>query len=224
MTITNWPMADRPREKLLLHGAKYLSDAELIAILFQTGMRGKTALDLAREVLIKFGGLKTLLTTNAMEVCQQEGIGKAKYALLQAGLELGLRYQSDPLQPGDLLNNPEAAKRFLISRLQDYPQEVFACLFLDTLQRVICFEELFYGTINESSVYPREILKRGLKYNAAKVILAHNHPSGSPQPSQADCDITLLLKETLALVDIQVIDHIIVGHRVCVSLAEGGYL
>lgn len=224
MAIINWPVTERPREKLLQHGAKYLSDAEILAIFLRTGVRGKTALDIARELLTEFGGLKKLCNTDVQTLLQKSGFGKAKYACLQAALELGQRYLKDTHSVGETLPSSEAAKKFLQHRLKDYPHEVFACLFLNSHHRILGYEELFHGTINESSVYPREVVKRSLSYNAAKIILAHNHPSGDPTPSQADCELTLLLKETLAIVDTKVIDHIIVGHGECVSLAESGQM
>jgi DNA repair protein RadC len=224
MAITNWPAEERPREKLLLRGAKNLSDAELLAIFLHTGTRGKTALDMARELLSEAGSLKKLLNSSAEHLCQTLGFGKAKYAALKAAIELGQRYLDETVKIGEPLNSSNAAKRFLSQRLKDYPHEVFACLFLNSHHRLLGFEELFHGTINESNVYPREVVKRGLAHNAAKIILAHNHPSGNPTPSQADCDITLLLKQTLALVEIKVIDHIIVGHNDCLSLVESGYI
>jgi DNA repair protein RadC len=224
MAITNWPATERPREKLLINGAKNLSDAELLAIFLHTGTRGKTALDIARELLGEFGSLKKLLNSAPERLCQTRGIGNAKYALLKAATELGQRYLDETLQIGETLSSSIAAKRFLSHRLKDYPHEVFACLFLNSHHRLLGFEELFHGTINESNVYPREVVKRGLAHNAAKIILAHNHPSGNPTLSQADCDVTLLLQQTLALVEIKVIDHIIVGHHDCLSLVELGYI
>jgi DNA repair protein RadC len=224
MAIRNWPTEERPREKLLQQGARQLSDAELLAIFLRTGVRGKSALDIARELLTEFGSLKLLLNTEAKVLCQQLGLGKAKYAGLQAALELGQRYLSETLKVGETLHSSQAAKKFLSYHLKDYEQEVFACLFLNAHHRILGFEELFHGTISESSVYPREVVKRALAHNTAKVILAHNHPSGDPTPSQADCDVTLLLKQSLALIDVKVIDHIVVGHYECISLAEGGYL
>jgi DNA repair protein RadC len=224
MAITNWPAEERPREKLLLRGAKNLSDAELLAIFLHTGTRGKTALDMARELLSEAGSLKKLLNSSAENLCQTLGFGKAKYAALKAAIELGQRYLDETVKIGEPLNSSSAAKSFLSQRLKDYPHEVFACLFLNSHHRLLGFEELFHGTINESNVYPREVVKRGLAHNAAKIILAHNHPSGNTTPSQADCDITLLLKQTLALVEIKVVDHIIVGHNDCLSLVESGYI
>jgi DNA repair protein RadC len=224
MAITDWLEAERPREKLLARGAKNLSDAELLAIFLRTGMRGKTALDLAQDLLSEYGSLKKLLAIPLSNLTNKRGLGSAKAAALKAAVEVGLRFHAEILQIGDRLDNATAAKNFLIQRLCGYQQEVFACLFLDSRHCVLAFEELFFGTINESSVYPREVVKRGLANNAAEVILTHNHPSGNPTPSEADRDITFLLKQALGLVDIKVIDHIIVGHQKCLSLAELGQI
>ena len=224
MTINNWPLAERPREKLLTHGSKHLSDAELIAILLQTGTRGKTALDIARELLAEFGSLKKLFNTDQHSLDKFPGLGAAKYAMLKAALELGRRYFEEPLPLGETLNNSETTKRCLATRLQDYTNEVFACLFLDNRHRVICFEELFHGTLNEAAVYPREVVKRCLTHNASKIILAHNHPSGDAFPSLADRDVTQSLKAALALIDVHILDHIIVGNKDHFSFAEAGLI
>lgn len=224
MTMTNWPLAERPREKLLRKGAKALSDAELLAIFLCTGTRGKTALDLARELLMKYGGLKKIAHTDVSQLFQNKGFGKAKYARLKAAIELGCRYLEEDLPVGEPLTNSNLTKRFLANRLKDYPHEVFACLFLDNHNRIICYEELFHGTINESNVYPREVVKCGLKHNAAKVILAHNHPSGNLTPSESDQEVTQLLQKALALISILVIDHVIVGGNKTLSFAEAGLL
>ncbi|MCD6039891.1 MAG: hypothetical protein K0S27_1291 [Gammaproteobacteria bacterium] len=224
MTIANWPLAERPREKLLQHGPKNLSDAELLAIFFCTGTRGRTALDIARELLREYGGLKKIAAADPILLFQKKGFGKAKYAMLKAAIELGRRYLEEDIPLGEPLTNSHLTKRFLANRLKDYPHEVFACLFLDNLNRIICYEELCHGTINETNVYPRELIKLGLKHNAAKVILAHNHPSGNPTPSQADQDMTQLLKQVLTVVNIQVIDHVIAGHNKTFSFAEAGLL
>lgn len=224
MTITQWPLAEQPREKIMLHGAKYLSDSELIAIFLRTGVRGKSAIEIARELLIKYGSLKNLFNAEPHELYQKRGIGKAKYAMLQAVVELGRRYFNEEISLGEPLQNSTLTKQFIKNHLRDYQQEVFACLFLDIQNRILCFDELFFGTINEASIYPREIVKRALKHNAAKIILAHNHPSGKAIPSQADKDITQLLKKTLMLVEIHVIDHIIVGCNDSFSFAEAGLL
>jgi DNA repair protein RadC len=222
MAIKEWPQDERPREKLLARGAKNLSDAELLAIFLRTGTRGKTAVDLARDLIMQFGSLKKLLTTAPVTLFETTGVGKAKYSALAAAVELGMRYQNEAIKIGQTLQSSQHAKSFLTQRLGAYAHEVFACLFLDSHQRVLAFEELFQGTINESNVYPREVVKRGLAHNAAKVILAHNHPSSRLTPSQADCDITNLLKQAMGLVGIQVIDHIIVGQNDALSLVECG--
>lgn len=224
MAITNWPAAERPREKLLLHGAKHLSDAELLAIFIHSGCRGKTAVDMARELLSTVGSLKKLLNSTPNDLLMKPGVGKAKVALLKAALELGRRFQEETLVKGELLNNSQAAQHFLFYRLKDYAHEVFACLFLDLQLRVLGFDEISHGTLHEANIYPREIIKLALAHNAAKIILAHNHPSGNITPSQTDCDMTHLLKNSLALVDIQVIDHIIVGHDRCLSMADSGHI
>jgi DNA repair protein RadC len=224
MSINQWPVAERPREKLLLHGAKSLSDAELLAIFLRTGVVGRTAVDIARDLLIEFGSLQKILQLSAQVLCQKRGIAKAKYALLQAGLELGHRYFNTDIQVGKKLNNPKLTKQFLLRQMGNYPHEVFACLFLDNHHRLICFEELFQGTLTHASVYPREVVKKALMHNAAKVIFAHNHPSGYAIPSLADKELTLLLQQALALVEIKVIDHIIVGGQQNVSFAEAGLI
>jgi DNA repair protein RadC len=222
MAITDWLPAERPREKLMSRGAKNLSDAELLAIFLRTGIRGKTALDLAHDLLNTYGSLKKLAAAPDHTLIQQRGLGSAKACALKAAMEIGQRCHAEPLPAGAILKSAAAAKLFLTQRLGCYQQEVFACLFLDSRHRVLAFEELFFGTIDESSVYPREVVKRSLAHNAAKVILAHNHPSGNPTPSQADRDVTCILKQALELVDITVVDHIIIGHQECVSLVEIG--
>lgn len=224
MTINHWPSNERPREKLLNLGAKYLSDAEILAIFLRTGTRGKTALDIARELLSEFGSLKKLLTAEPPFFYRKPGIGKAKYATLKAAIELGRRYLEEPLEMGETLKNSQMTKRFLAGRLQHYAHEVFACLFLTSQNRVICFEELFQGTLTEATVYPREVMKRCLSHNSAKIILAHNHPSGNPTPSHADQELTRVLKESLALIDIQVLDHIVIGKNDHFSFAETGLI
>ncbi len=224
MAITDWPMEERPREKLLLKGAAALSDAELLAIFLRTGTRGKTAVDLARDLLNRFGSLRSLLEANLKEFCEGEGLGEAKFAQLQATTEMARRHLLEKLRRDDVMENPDDTRRYLQSRLRDYPHEVFACLFLDNRHRVIVFEELFQGTINGASVHPREVVKKALGHNAASVILAHNHPSGVAEPSDADRNITQQLTKALALVDIRVLDHLVIGDGVTVSLAERGLM
>lgn len=223
MAISDWPAQERPREKLLHKGADALSDAELLAIFLRTGTRGQTAVDLARLLLDDFGGLKPLLSAAENEFCQHLGLGQAKYAQLQAVLEMARRHLFENLQRGDVLCNPSDTRQYLAAQLQSYPHEVFACLFLDNRHRVIAFEKMFYGTIDGASVYPREVVRLALKKNAAAVIFAHNHPSGVAEPSRSDEQITQRLKQALELVDIRVLDHIIVGDEL-VSFAERGLL
>ncbi len=224
MAIKDWPVDERPREKLLHRGPSTLSDAELLAIFLRTGVKGKSAVDLARELLEVFGGLRPLLESSRHQFCLGNGLGNAKYAQLQATLEMGRRHLMEELQRGTLLSSPEITSRYLTSRLRHHQQEVFACLFLDNRHRVLEYEELFFGTINAASVYPREVVKRALHHNAAALILAHNHPSGVAEPSQADQQITQQLKKALALVDIRVIDHIIIGDGEPISLSSRGVL
>lgn len=224
MAITDWPTHERPREKLLQRGAAALSDAELLAIFLRTGVAGKTAVDLARELLNYFSGLRALLEADQREFCQGPGLGQAKYVQLQACLEMGRRHLEATLIRGDALADPQATRHYLKARLRTYSFEVFACLFLDNRHRILAFEELFRGTIDGASVYPREVVKRALAHNAAAVILAHNHPSGVAEPSRADETITQRLKEALALVDIRVLDHIVVGDSETLSFAERGFL
>ncbi|MFV2004907.1 MAG: DNA repair protein RadC [Gammaproteobacteria bacterium] len=223
MSISQWPEDERPREKLLKKGAEALSDAELLAIFLRTGCKGVTAVDLARQLLDNFGALKPLLQASQTEFCEHRGLGNAKYAQLQAVLEMAKRHLLEQLARGDALCSPQQTRQFLTAQLANYPHEVFACLFLDNRNRVISFEKMFYGTIDGASVYPREVVKLALKKNAAAVIFAHNHPSGIAEPSHADEQITQRLKEALSLVDIRVLDHFVVGDEV-VSFAERGLL
>ncbi len=224
MAIPDWPAAERPREKLLQQGPGVLSDAELLAIFLRTGLPGRTAVDLAREILGHFGGLRGLLGAGRREFCSRPGLGEAKYAQLQAVLELARRHLDATLRRGDALTDPATTRRYLASRLRDHPHEVFACLFLDNRHRVIAFEELFRGTIDGASVHPREVVRRALHHNAAALILAHNHPSGVAEPSEADRRITRRLQEALALVDVRVLDHVVVGDGETVAFAERGWL
>lgn len=224
MPISDWPASERPREKLLQRGAAALSDAELLAILLHTGIRGKSAVTLARELLGTFGGLRPLLAAERQRLCCQPGLGPAKYALLQAVMELARRQLREGLERGEALTSPELTRRYLQAHLASRLQEVFACLYLDNRHRVIDYEELFQGTIDGASVHPREVVRRALHHNAAAVILSHNHPSGVAEPSQADRRITRRLQEALALIDVRVLDHIIVGGSEMVSMAELGWL
>jgi len=224
MPITDWPELERPREKLLKKGAKSLSDAELLAIFLRTGIKGKTAVDLARDLINDFGGLRNLLTANQQNFCQHLGLGPAKYAQLQAVLELSQRHLFESLQRGDSLTDANATKLYFQAKMRDYQHEVFACIYLDNRNRIIQYSELFQGTLAGASVYPREVVKQALSYNAAAVIFAHNHPSGVAEPSLADKQITQQLRKALGLVEIRVLDHIIVGDGYCVSFTERGLL
>ena len=223
MAITDWPAAERPREKLLERGAEALSDAELLAIFLRTGVKGRSAVDVARDLLGRFGGLRPLLQARQDAFCEAPGLGAAKYVQLQAVLEMGRRHLAAGLERGDVLSSPLATRAFLAARLRDYPFEVFGVLFLDNRHRVIAFEELFRGTIDGASVHPREVVRRALHHNAAAVILSHNHPSGVAEPSRADAVITRRLSEALGLIDVRVLDHVIVADEM-VSLAERGEL
>ncbi len=224
MPISDWPKQERPREKLLSRGAASLSDAELLAIFLRTGRQGKTAIDLSRDLLVEFNGLRGLIDTDSRSFCQTKGLGLAKYSQIQAAIELGKRYLQENLGGKDLLSSPNDTKNFLIAQLRAYPYEVFACLFLDNRHQIISFDEMFKGTIDGAHVYPREVVKQALARNAAAVIFAHNHPSGVAEPSLADKNITQRLQEALKLVDIRVLDHFIIGDNTAVSFAELGLL
>lgn len=220
MTIKDWRAEERPREKLLAKGSAALTDTELLAIFLRTGIAGKTAVDLARELLDDFGSLQALLQADQKLFCKSKGLGSAKFAQLQAVLEMANRHFAEILQRGNVLTNPEITKAYLSTKLRGYSYEVFACLFLDNKNRVITLEELFRGTINGASVYPREVVKRALFHNAAAVIFAHNHPSGVSEPSRSDQQITAKLKQALELFDIRVLDHFIIGDGQPYSFAE----
>lgn len=224
MSIIDWPEGDRPREKLLARGAAALSDAELLAIFLRTGVAGMSAVDLARELLVKYGSLTGLFAADRAGFCAIKGMGAAKYAQLQAVLEMSRRALQEEIQRGDVLSSPRAVRDYLKLLLAGRGQEVFLVLFLDTQHRVIAFEELFHGTLSQTSVYPREVVKRALAHNAAAVILAHNHPSGVTEPSQADQLLTSALKQALALVDVTVLDHFVVAAGQTLSFAERGLL
>ncbi len=224
MSIANWPASERPREKLLEKGAASLSDAELLAIFLRTGVQGKSAVDLARELLDRFGSLRALLESDQQTFCLAHGLGQAKYAQLQAVLEMGKRHLHTSLLKEDAMESPEQVRSYLSLKLRHYNREVFACLFLDNKHRLIKFEELFWGTINAATVYPREIVSSALMNNAAAVIFAHNHPSGIAEPSVADQRITERLVDALAMIDVRVIDHMVIGDQEVVSFAERGLL
>ena len=224
MAITDWPEAERPREKLLARGAETLSDAELLAIFLRTGIPGKTAVDLARDLLSSTGGLRQLLALDVGDFCLEPGLGLAKYAQLQAVLEMGRRHLFQTLEKGAALTSPQAVKHYLSAHLRHQQREVFCCLFMDNRHCVIACEDLFFGTIDGASVYSREVVKRALALNAAALIFAHNHPSGVAEPSAADQRLTQQLVKALGLVDIRVLDHMVVGEGEVVSFAERGLL
>jgi len=224
MTIRHWPESERPRERLLEHGAHALSDAELLGVLLGSGSRGHSAVELARALLKEFGSLRELLSAAQPRLLRSRGIGPARCALLQAALELARRHFREALRSGPALAAPEATRAFLLAQLRDRPYEVFCCLYLDNRHRLLAFEELFRGTIDRAGVHPREVLRQTLHHNAAAVILAHNHPSGVLEPSQADELITRRLREALGLLDVRVLDHFIIGDGTCFSFAEHGLL
>ncbi len=224
MAIRDWPIDTRPREKLLRQGAAALTDAELVAVFLRTGMVGKSAVDLGRELLDLFGGLGGLCRADKKSACAAPGVGEAKFALLQAVMEMARRTLEEDIKAGDALNSPEAVRDYLRLILLGKEYEVFCCVFLDVQNRVIAVEELFRGTLTQTSVYPREIIKRALFHNAGALILAHNHPSGVAESSQADRQLTRRLAEALALVDIRVLDHFIVAGASSLSFKESGQI
>ena len=222
MPISDWPEQERPREKLLQRGAAALSDAELLAIFLRTGTKGSTAIDLAYQLLDEFTSLRQLFSASLENFTCVPGLGPVKYVQLQAVLELSKRYLDETIKRQCALSCPDDTRKYFKSQLRDRSYEVFAAVFLDNRHQVICFEELFKGTIDGASVYPREVVKKALQHNAAALIVAHNHPSGVAEPSQADEHITARLKQALELVDIRLLDHLIVGDGEIVSLAERG--
>jgi DNA repair protein RadC len=224
MSIISWPLNERPREKLLTKGAASLSDAELLAIFLRTGIKGKNAIELSRELIANSGGLRQLLNQSQQQICQNKGLGTAKYVQIQAALEMARRYLEQTIQRGDALESPEQTRQYLKALLRDSPNEQFGCLFMDNRHRVIQYETLFHGSISSASVHPRVVVQRALFHNAAAIILAHNHPSGVSEPSRADIDITRTLKQALQLVEVRVLDHLIVGDFDITSLAEQGHI
>ena len=223
MAITDWPLQERPRERLLAQGPASLADAELLAILLRTGVKGKSAVDLARELLGRYGSVGALLEAGAAGL-DTPGLGNAKLAQLKAALELARRALKEEISSRDALSSPRAVRDYLRLTLSAREQEIFAVLLLDAQHRVIACEELFQGTLTQTSVYPREVVKCALRHNAAAVIFAHNHPSGVAEPSHADEILTRSLKSALALVDIQVLDHFVVAGTRTMSFAERGLL
>ena len=221
MAISDWPLAERPRERLLAQGAASLSDAELLAVILRTGLPGKSAVELGRDLMARFKNVSGLFAADLKDV---KGLGPAKRAQFAAAIELARRSLQDDMRSASALTSPGAVRDYLRLAIAGREHEVFVCLWLDAQHRVISFDELFRGTLTQTSVYPREIVKAGLKANAAAVIFAHNHPSGVAQPSQADELLTRNLKEALSLVDIKVLDHFIVAGHQALSFAERGLL
>lgn len=223
-SIKDWPPGERPRERLARNGPGHLSDAELLAVMLGRGIAGVSALDLARGLLGQFGGIRGVLNARHGELEQLRGLGPGKSALLTAVRECCCRYMEEKLTPGRPIQSPADSQDFLLARLRDQPFELFCCIFLDNRHRVLAFEELFRGTIDNTTVYPREVVRQALHRNAAAVILAHNHPSGVPEPSDADRLITRRIRDALDLVDVRLLDHFVVGDGSCVSLAARGLL
>ena len=223
MRITDWPPSERPRERLLEKGADTLSDAELVAVLLRSGVRGKSAVDMARELLTQFGGVTHMLEAGA-ELEAVRGLGPAKRAQFAAAIELARRALQEKLEQSAALTSPGAVRDYLRLRLAARKEEAFLCIWLDAQHRAIQIEEPFRGTLTQTSVYPREIVKSALRFNAAAVIFAHNHPSGVAQPSQSDELLTRNLKDALALVEVKVLDHFIVAGHQAISFAERGLL
>ena len=221
MAISAWPLAERPRERLLADGADALTDAELVAILLRTGVRGKSAVELARELLQRFHGVNGMLAADLRSI---KGLGPAKSAQLAAALALANRSLKERMKERPALTSPGAVRDYLRLAIGSRAHEVFVCIWLDAQHRVIEIEEAFRGTLTQTSVYPREIVKAALRFNAAAVIFAHNHPSGAAQPSQADELLTRSLKEALALVEVKVLDHFVVAGNQAISFAERGLL
>lgn len=224
MSIRDWPEAERPREKLLQLGPSALSDAELLAIFLRTGLAGVSAVDLARQLILDFGSLRALLAAPEKEFCAGKGLGKASFVQLQAVLEMSRRHLHEKLAQSPVFNNPQVTRQYLQAHMRDLAHEEFRVLFLSSQHKLLAVETLAKGTINSASVYPRELAKRALHHNAAAVILAHNHPSGVAEPSQADRLMTDNLVRTLSLLEVTVLDHFVVGDGCVTSFAELGWL
>tara|TARA_R110002073_G_scaffold91797_3_gene215751 strand:+ start:390 stop:1064 length:675 start_codon:yes stop_codon:yes gene_type:complete len=224
MSMAQWPRGERPREKLLNKGVSSLSDAELLAVLLQTGIRGKTSLDVARDMLGRYGGLAGLMAADRKSLTENPGVGAAKAARFVAMKELSQRQMLEGIQSKDILTSSSATRDYLRAKFRDCQSEIFSCLFLNNQHHVVKLEELFRGTIDGAAVYPREVVKRCLHHNAAAVILAHNHPSGVAEPSQADIAITNKLRIALQTIDVRVLDHLVIGNSMVVSFAERGLL
>jgi DNA repair protein RadC len=224
MKISEWPKDERPRERLLAAGPSGLTDGELLAVLISCGKRGLTAVDLARRLLGEFGSLREFLSASPSQCLKQLGIGPARYASLQAALELARRHYGHAIRSTSAVAATADMRKFVLAQLRDKPYEVFCCLHLDVHHRMIAFQELFRGTTDGASVYPKEVVREVIAHNAHAVILAHNHPSGAPEPSQADKAVTRRLIDALRLIEVRVLDHLVVGETRCVSFADRGLL
>lgn len=224
MSIKDWPESERPRERLLRQGPAALSDAELLAIFLRVGVTGRSALDLAGDLLDRFRSINALFASPLEDFARIKGLGEAKYVQLMAAHELAKRALAEEIRRDTVLNSPDKVRQYLRLRLGHLPHEVFLALFLDAQNRLLAPEELFRGTLTQTSVYPREVVKRALAHNAAAVVFAHNHPSGVAEPSRADEMLTRTLKEALQLVDVRVLDHLIVAHGDVMSFAERGMI
>ena len=224
MAITDWPADERPREKLMQKGVEALSDAELLAIFLRVGVVGKSAVDLARDLLAHFGSLNGIFSASSKEIAALHGMGLSKYCQLQAIFEMSRRALTEDLKQKDALKSPKQVRDYLFLKLGNQQREVFLALFLDAQNRIQAQEILFEGTLTQANVYPREVVKRALFHNAASMIFAHNHPNGIAEPSQADLHLTQALKSALALVDVRVLDHFVVAGNDTMSFAERGLL
>lgn len=224
MTIKEWPDGEGPRDKLLLRGARSLSDAELIAVLLRNGLAGFSAVELARNMISEFGGLRALFNASQSRICEMPGMGPVKFTQLQAAAEISRRIAAENIERTHILSNPDLTRDYLMRQLRDRSYEVFAILLLDSQHRVIQFIEMFRGTIDSASVYPREVVSLVLEKKAAAVIICHNHPSGVAEPSQSDRRITERLKHALATIDVSLLDHMVVGEKEVVSFAERGWI
>ncbi len=224
MSITNWPKKDRPREKLIQFGAEALSDTELLAIILGHGYHNKSAVDLARDLLTEYRGLRKLSTIPFQDITHHPGFGPAKYCQVHAAIELSKRFLQESLPRSMTITNSEMAQKFIHAQLRDFDHEVFACLFLDNHHQLIEFEILSHGNLDTAPVNPRHIVKRVLHHNASALIVAHNHPSGIATPSQADIDVTLHLQKSLELFEIKLLDHFVIGDDTVISLADRGLI
>ncbi|ACA88811.1 RadC family protein [Shewanella woodyi] len=224
MGIKDWPDGEGPRDRLIKFGVSQLSDAEVLAVLLRNGSQGLNAVELARNLINEFGGLREVLAASQSQVCRLSGMGPVKFAQLRAAVELSSRVSAQNLKRGKILSDPDLTRDYLMRQLRDRAYEVFAILLLDSQHRVIQFVELFRGTIDSASVYPRDVVSLVLEKKAAAVIVCHNHPSGVAEPSHADRRITERLKCALSTIDVSLLDHMVVGDREIVSFAERGWI